>query len=270
MTFEEWNNKLKDNNISRLYLTNTNNKTYLNYTFGEYGKVHVEIPDKYIDAILEKLYKRELEFNKTSFILRLSCRCWKEDYENLYDRFQNAFNVYSESGNIDLIVNEINSYIPKYKPNCQFTLPVYSYVLLTCGNTNFLQKLFSRIKAEDTVSLAMQSSSRLNRWFNVDTEFSFGIGKVRIICNLGINILNYIGAEICSRYDKFYKHSNDYNFDEREDKIKEIIKDFSYYDLIKCLSKTITALQPVQVQCGGAPMYDHTDHAFVKAVNYGL
>lgn len=277
MTVSEWNTKLKDSGISSLYLSKISDSVHLIQSFGDYGDVCVKLPQHTIDTILEKLYKRKMDFKRQSILFRLGCKCWNKDIDTLTRKFESLFNDYETTGNVQPIVEEINNYCPEYKnnkyPDCYstiFQLHDSFYDRNESYLSNFLDNLFSNIKVKDAINLCGRSQGHLNRWFYTETEYSLGIGKTRIICDLGINTLDWIGADICHKYDKIFGSIFDKsNSEEKELKLKEIISSYTYNDLIDCLSKDVTRLQPVQVHCGGAPMYDHTDHKFVTKLHGG-
>ena len=182
--------------------------------------------------------------------------------------------------NIQPFVKFISEYNPEYRDT---GLPCYSYVILglhdrcylheTPHYNNFISELLKNVKSESAMSLCGRSSARIGKWFFIEGSTDCS-SNVRIIRDLGINTDDPIQARICSIYDN-WSRQNEYSLDElfnpdkdiksiRDSKIISIISNFSYDDMISALKRKHTDLQSVQVQCGGAPMYDDTDYDFAE------
>ena len=54
----------------------------------------MKLPQHTIDPILEKLYKRKMDFKRQSILFRLGCKCWNNDIDTLTRKFESLFNDY--------------------------------------------------------------------------------------------------------------------------------------------------------------------------------
>lgn len=275
-----WKKKFDDIPFSKVSIKMIHEFPFIVYDFGKYGELKLKA-DK--ECILEKLYKCIGNSYKCSHNLKLACKCWSSQINLLCETANKLYENYLKDQNIQPFVKFINEYYPEYRDYRYTGLPCYSYVILglhdrcylheTPHYTNFISELLKNVKSEKAMFLCGRSSARIGKWFFIEDSVDSS-NNLRIIGDLGINRDDPIQARICSIYDNWAKQ-NEYQLDElfnpdidmksiRSTKIKSIISNFSYDDMINALKRKHTDLQSVQVQCGGAPMYDDTDYEFVE------
>lgn len=272
-----WKKKFDDIPFSKVSIKMIHGFPFIVYNFGKYGELKLKA-DK--DCILEKLYKCISNSYKCSHNLKLSCKCWFDQIDLLYETANKLYENYLKDQNIQPFVKFISEYNPEYRDT---GLPRYSYVILglhdrcylheTPHYTNFISELLKNVNSESAMSLCSRSSARIGKWFFIEGSTDCS-NNVRIIGDLGINRDDPIQARICNTYDEWARQ-NEYQLDElfnpdkdiksiKDSKIISIISNFSYDDMISALKRKHTDLQSVQVQCGGAPMYDDTDYEFAE------
>ena len=249
--FNYWNEKISEIPDINLHITKEGSNIFLNWNFGCFGKIHIEVTE---ETVLEKLYDILSNAKKYIHTISIGCRCWSDEYDEIKRKFDDAFVNYCNNNDVGEFVKIINEYRPQYRENTKTIIPRYDYKVFGITEccyigkerNDFLSKLLENIEHQSEPAICMRSYGRIGKWFHYEYEIQTN-KPIRIIHGYGKSLTldtdDPVEARICSAYDEWRKkhefeldplfHPNMKDKIEKlcGNKIKELISNFDDIDL---------------------------------------